>query len=104
MLYQLWYAVIGSNGDGIASQVRDLRERVGRIEDTLPTLWSREDHECAEREYQAKDEAKEKARKDHSERRKMSRREFAMLAATFLGSFAGLGAMVVAIIALTKAA
>ena len=24
MLYQLWFAVIGSNGDGLASQVRDI--------------------------------------------------------------------------------
>ena len=100
MVYQLWFAVIGSNGDGLASQVRATREEVEEIKGILPTLWTREDHECAEREYQAKDAEKEKERRENIDRRKMSAREKAMLVATFLGSFAGLGGVIVAIIAL----
>ena len=30
MLYQLWFAVIGSNGDGLASQVRDINTWIKR--------------------------------------------------------------------------
>jgi len=90
MVYQLWYAVIGSNGDGLASQVRDTKERVEVIEKTLPTLLSREDHECADEE-----------KRERVERRKMSTREKAMLVATFLGSFAAIAAVIVAIVALS---
>lgn len=85
MLYQLWFAVIGSNGDGIASRVRDLDDRVGRMEATMPLLWTREDHECAEREYAARDKAKDDARREHIERRKLSRRDWIVISISAIG-------------------
>jgi hypothetical protein len=104
MVYQLWFAVIGSNGDGLASQMRDTRERVGHIEDELPKLWSREDHEKAEAAYQAKDAKKAEDAAACKDRRKMSRREVIMLALTGIGSLGAIGSVFVAIAALTKAA
>lgn len=87
MVYQLWYAVIGSNGDGLASQVREVKGKVENIEGLIPGLMTRES--CAEIEQ---------SRKDKAERRKISTREKAMLAATFLGSIAAVGAVIVAVV------
>ena len=86
MVYQLWYAVIGSNGDGIASQVREVRGRVENIEGIIPSLMTRDSCREIEREGE-----------DKKERRKISTREKAMLAATFLGSVAAVGAVIVAV-------
>ena len=86
MVYQLWYAVIGSNGDGIASQMREVRGRVESIEGIIPNLMTRESCKAIEREGE-----------DKKERRKISTREKAMLAATFLGSIAAVGAVIVAV-------
>lgn len=87
MVYQLWFAVIGSNGDGLASQVRDTRMRVEGIEKTLPSLMTKEGHEAIEA-----------AHEEHVERRKLTGRERAMLWATFLSSFAAIGAVVVSVV------
>ena len=86
MVYQLWYAVIGSNGDGIASQMREVRGRVESIEGIIPNLMTRESCKAIEREGE-----------DKKERRKISTREKAMLAATLLGSIAAVGAVIVAV-------
>jgi Mg2+ and Co2+ transporter CorA len=87
MVFQLWYAVIGSNGDGLASQVRAVKSKVEAIEDVLPTLMTRDSCKAAEKE-----------RDDKQDRRKISTREKAMLLATSLGSLAAIGAVVVAIV------
>lgn len=107
MVDQLWFAIIGSNGDGIASQVRVTREKVAAIEATLPTLWSRADHEKAEAIYAERDKAKEEARAagnkekaECKERRKMSRRDWLMVALTGLSSLGTVAAVIVAILAL----
>src|SRR5512136_2378460 len=86
MVYQLWYAVIGSNGDGLASQVREVKGKVESIEGLIPSLMTRQACQAVEKEKVA-----------NVERRKISAREKAMLAATFIGSFAACGAVVVAI-------
>ena len=86
MVYQLWYAVIGSNGDGIASQMREVRGRVESIEGIIPSLMTRDSCKAIEREGVEK-----------QERRKISTREKAMLAATFIGSVAAVGAVIVAV-------
>lgn len=67
MLDQLWFAVVGSNGDGIASKVRDTHERVKAIESKLPGMVTVE--ELERREQERREEA-EKAAKAH-ERRKL---------------------------------
>lgn len=40
MIHQLWFAVIGSNGDGIASRMRRVEQKVDKLEqaDTLYLL------------------------------------------------------------------
>lgn len=100
MVYQLWYAVLGSNGDGLASRVRTIREEIEEIKGVMPTLWTREDHECAERAYQVKDAEKEKERQAKSDRRKMSKREALGLAIAGISAVAAIGAVIVAIIAI----
>jgi hypothetical protein len=87
MVYQLWYAVIGSNGDGLASQVREVKGKVESIEGLIPSLMTRDSCKAIEQEKSAT-----------TERRKISTREKAMLVATSLGSIAAIGAVVVAVI------
>jgi hypothetical protein len=87
MVYQLWYAVIGSNGDGLASQVREVKGKVESIEGIIPSLMTRDSCRAIERE-----------KSDKKERRKISTREKAMLLATSLGSIAAIGAVVVAVV------
>lgn len=41
MIEQLWYAVIGSNGDGIAAVTRKNSEDIGDIKQVLPTLQTK---------------------------------------------------------------
>ena len=41
MLYQLWYAVIGSNGGGIASQVRESRKDIEELKERVSAaIWN----------------------------------------------------------------
>ena len=82
MVEQLWFVVIGSNGDGLVmlikqalAQMVDHAKRIGKIEDLLPALWTKEQHEEMHAAYVADQaEQKEKGR-ESGERRKMSRRE-----------------------------
>lgn len=83
MVEQLWFVVIGSNGDGLVAlikqalaQMTDHAKRIGKIEDLLPALWTKEQHEKMHDEYCKEDEEKQKQAEEHGERRKMSRREF----------------------------
>jgi hypothetical protein len=87
MVYQLWYAVIGQDGDGLSARVRKIEDDVDRIQELIPSLMTRES--CME---------VDKGRNDMTERRKISTREMAMLIATFLGSLGAIGAVIVAII------
>jgi hypothetical protein len=84
MVYQLWYAVIGSNGDGLASQMREVKGKVESIEGLIPSLMTRDSCKAIERE-----------KSDKTERRKISTREKAMLIATSLGSIAAIGAVII---------
>jgi hypothetical protein len=84
MVYQLWYAVIGSNGDGLASQVREVKGKVESIEGIIPSLMTRDSCKAIEKEGNEK-----------QERRKISTREKAMLLATSLGSIAAIGAVII---------
>ena len=38
MMNQLWFAVIGSNGEGIAATVRRNEEAIGKIQRQIPTF------------------------------------------------------------------
>jgi hypothetical protein len=66
MIDQLWFAIVGSNGDGIATKVRDTHDRVKTIETILPTLVTCEDLEKREAEKKAESE---KLAKAHERRR-----------------------------------
>jgi hypothetical protein len=104
LLISLWTFLVGVNGGGLIAKFDAFTEktdgRLDTIEKKMPSLWTCEDHERAEKEYQAKDAEKEKSRQDVRERRKMSKREIWMLIATFIGSLAGLGGVIVAVLAL----
>lgn len=64
MLYQLWFAVIGSNGNGLIS-------KVDRIERALPLMMTKEQHD-----EEAKTETVQR------ERRRMSPKDWALILAT----------------------
>ena len=46
MLYQVWYAVIGSNGDGIASITRKNREDIEEIKESTNTFLRTREATC----------------------------------------------------------
>lgn len=73
MLYQLWYAIIGSNGDGLASIVKGNSTDIAEIKAVIPSLWTKEEHCAAETEDDTK-----------RERRKFSGREKWLIVATAL--------------------
>ena len=82
MVEQLWFVVIGSNGDGLVvlikqalAQMTDHAKRLGKVEDLLPDLWTKEQHEKMHAEYCKEDEERAAQEKDHGERRKVNRRE-----------------------------
>ena len=55
MIEQLWFAVIGSNGDGIASTVRRHDQSLKLIGDTIPLLLTKQEHDgCHDHERRAK--------------------------------------------------
>jgi hypothetical protein len=66
--------------------MREVRGRVESIEGIIPNLMTRDSCRAIEREGE-----------DKKERRKITTREKAMLAATFLGSVAAVGAVIVAV-------
>ena len=59
MVYEIWYAVWGANGDGVASIAKDNREDIREIKDALPQLLTRTEHveyhvACEDRERRKK--------------------------------------------------
>ena len=51
MIEQLWYAVIGSNGDGIAATVRRHSRDIEHIKDAIPQLLTKVEHDgCHDQE------------------------------------------------------
>lgn len=44
MVYEIWYAVWGANGDGVASIAKDNRDDIREIKDALPELLTRTEH------------------------------------------------------------
>jgi len=83
-VYQLWYAILGSNGDGMASQLRETRQKVQEIQEYLPKCMTHEEHNKME-----------EAKNVGIERRKMTRREKLMLVFTGVGSLAAACAVIV---------
>ncbi len=45
MINQLWYAVIGSNGEGIAKRVVAIDNRLLKVEEKLPDFLTYDEHE-----------------------------------------------------------
>jgi len=86
MINQIWFVLIGSNGDGVVTKVRAISKDMDDIKSKLPTLLPREEHDTKE------------------DRRKMSRREIASLAIAGISTVAAVGATIVAILALGGAA
>lgn len=90
MIDQLWFVVIGSNGDGIVellkralARLEDHHEQIGKIQDIIPMLWTKEQHEKMHEQFVAQEKArKEKEQKEHKqsdERRKVSMRDWIMI-------------------------
>jgi hypothetical protein len=106
LLISLWTFLVGVNGGGLISKfdafAQKTDDRLDTLEKKMPEVWTREDHLAAEKEYAERDEQKRKASVECKDRRKLSRREIAMLVATFLGSCAGLGGVIVAVVALGR--
>lgn len=82
MIEQLWFVVIGSNGDGLVAMVKKALEQMGKqhediekIKGTIPALWTREQHEKMHEQYVAEHDEKEQKIENQGERRKISRRE-----------------------------
>ena len=67
MVDQLWFAIIGSNGEGLATKIKDTHQKVKDLEALIPSLMTCEEYAAREAEKEAK--AKELA-KAH-ERRKL---------------------------------
>lgn len=78
----LWYTIhdgMSATLEETRSLAKDVAGRVQGIEATMPQLWTREQHQKMHADYVASEEAKEKEKADHGERRKMSRRDVVML-------------------------
>lgn len=50
MINQLWYAVIGSNGEGIAKRVSSIDNRLLKVESKLPDFLTYDEHEKMKKE------------------------------------------------------
>jgi hypothetical protein len=90
MIDQLWFVVIGSNGDGLVVLLKEalkkLTEHHDRLEDieaAIPALWTKEQHEKMHAQFvQQEKERKEKERKETKgaeERRKVGARDWIMI-------------------------
>lgn len=92
MVEQLWYAVIGSNGEGLAETVKKLDKRVDHIDQQMPTLQTKAG--CILRHDQAESEAGE-------ERRHQDEKRIAKVAVAF-GVVASLPAWVTLVVMLVS--
>ena len=45
MIHQLWYAVIGANSEGISERIRNIDDRLLKVESKLPQYLTYEQHE-----------------------------------------------------------
>lgn len=54
MVLQLWFAIIGSNGDGLATKIKTTAEKVERIEEVIPTLMTRAEHDKKDADAKSK--------------------------------------------------
>ena len=65
MLQQLWYVIIGTNGEGMAARMARLEERVDKM---AKNVWTRTDHEIFERLHDSRDAERRQIDKDTSQR------------------------------------
>ena len=81
-LISLWVFLVGTNGDGLLGKFEKFTartdERLDAVEKKLPGLWTREEHAAAEKAAEECDDR----RKD---RRKISAREWMLIAMTIIG-------------------
>lgn len=94
MVEQLWFVVIGSNGEGVVelikqalAQMVDHATRLGKIENLLPALWTKEQHEKMHEAYVAEEEAKKEKADEKKDRRGITTRDWIMIAIVALGIF-----------------
>lgn len=57
MVEQLWFAIVGSNGEGIASVTRRNERHIFEIKEQLPQLLPRDEYEEAQQKRADADEA-----------------------------------------------
>ena len=63
MIHQLWFAVVGSNGDGIATLVKKNSKQIEHILEILPTLQTKDECIYVQRRREETDTDFEQARK-----------------------------------------
>ena len=83
ILISLWVFMVGTNGDGLLGQFQKFKEETNTNFDSvnkkLAACWTIDDHEKAEKGYVEKGKAKEETRN----RRRISGREWVLIAITF---------------------
>lgn len=82
LLISLWTFLVGTNGNGLIAKFEEFStatdKRLGVIEAQLPRCWTRDDHVEAVKETAARDAV-------NQDRRKISTREWALVAVSVLG-------------------
>lgn len=79
MVDQLWFAIIGSNGDGLATKIKDTADRVVKIEKIMPQLLTKAEHDDSEKD-------REKKAQGQANRRRMRWHDKMSLIFTFLAT------------------
>lgn len=83
MVDQLWFAIIGSNGDGLATQIKDTHSRVKKLENIIPDLMTCDEYDKREAEKK-KEENKERQSKERRKLRPFDRWMLILTAGTML--------------------
>jgi hypothetical protein len=88
----IWYTLHNGMTKEIAEThelAQDTATRVRGIEEILPNLWTREQHEHMHEEYVAGEAAKAEKADEKKDRRGLSLRDWLMLAAVVISIWAG---------------
>ena len=80
LLVRIWTILEGTNGSGLITKFSCLEDDVAQIKIVLPNLWTRTQHE----DFIEDDEKK-------NDRRKISQRDWMLIAMTFIGPILAIG-------------
>ena len=74
LLVRIWTILEGTNGSGLITRFACLEQDVNDIKHVMPNLWTREQHDDSIKEM-----------RESKERRKISKRDWTLIAMTILG-------------------